>query len=292
MNKDILVSICCTTYNHERYIHKAINGFLMQETNFNYEIIIHDDASTDRTQQIILEYAAKDDRIKPILRKTNLKSTGVLVTPKALHKATGKYIALCEGDDYWIDSKKLQKQVNFLESHKEYSLCFHDVVVLWEDKGTNPSLFCPPELPETLSIEDIISGWNIPTTSMVFRSEVLLPLPDWFYNIYNGDLAIQLILADKGKTKYFNEIMGVYWRSPGSLSYGIGRNPIFVSQRKIELFEQFDIHSNFQYSKQINMMISKVKKQMVIVEYKYKNEFNLAIFKFWNILKAKIKCIG
>jgi glycosyltransferase involved in cell wall biosynthesis len=111
-----VVSICCITYNHEKFIGDAIEGFLMQETAFPVEIIIHDDASTDNTAVVIEEYAAQNDRIVAILRKTNLKSTGVPVFPILYEMARGKYIAMCEGDDYWTDPHKLQKQVDFLGS--------------------------------------------------------------------------------------------------------------------------------------------------------------------------------
>jgi len=136
-NENIMVSIDCITYNHEDYIRDTIDSFLMQKTNFNYEILIHDDASTDRTAEIITEYQKKyPDIIKPIFQKQNQYSQGVKhISYKFNHtRAKGKYIAFCEGDDYWIDENKLQKQVDFLETNPECTFCFHNAIVLDELK--------------------------------------------------------------------------------------------------------------------------------------------------------------
>ena len=121
-----IVSICCITYNHENYIRDAIEGFLMQKTTFPIEIIIHDDASTDKTAEIVKSYAEKHpDLILPILQAENQYSKGIPISTYAYPKARGKYIAFCEGDDYWTDPYKLQKQVDFLESNPDCSWCFH-----------------------------------------------------------------------------------------------------------------------------------------------------------------------
>lgn len=120
------VSICCITYNHAKYIRDALDGFLMQKTTFPIEIIIHDDASTDGTADIIREYEAKyPDIIKPVYQTENQYSKGVRNFLTIFPMAKGKYIAMCEGDDFWTDPKKLQIQYDFMESHPDYSLCMH-----------------------------------------------------------------------------------------------------------------------------------------------------------------------
>ncbi len=125
-----LVSICCITYNHESYIRDAIEGFLMQKTTFPFEIIIHDDASTDDTAKIIQEYANQyPELFVTILQKENQWSKGIRPSPTYVWpRARGKYIALCEGDDYWTDPYKLQKQVDFMKENPDCSLCFHNVL--------------------------------------------------------------------------------------------------------------------------------------------------------------------
>ena len=128
MDKSIpVVSICCVAYNHVHFIRQCLDGFVMQKTNFPFEVLIHDDASTDGTQDIIREYEAKyPDIIKPIYQKENQYSKGVRVSLVYNYsRVRGKYVALCEGDDYWTDPYKLQKQVDFLEAHPDYVMCSH-----------------------------------------------------------------------------------------------------------------------------------------------------------------------
>jgi glycosyltransferase involved in cell wall biosynthesis len=123
---DILVSICCITYNHEKYIKDALDSFIMQKTNFNFEILIHDDASTDKTAEIIREYELRHPNlIKPIYQAENQYSKGVKVGKFNIERAQGKYIAVCEGDDYWIDPYKLQKQVDYMSANPECLMCVH-----------------------------------------------------------------------------------------------------------------------------------------------------------------------
>ena len=123
-----LVSVCCVTYNHASYIKKAIDSFLMQETDFPFEILIHDDSSTDGTTDIVMEYAEKyPGIIKPIIQTENQLSKGGLICPRLVFpKTLGKYIALCDGDDYWTDKTKLQKQVSFLENNSDYVITYTD----------------------------------------------------------------------------------------------------------------------------------------------------------------------
>lgn len=124
-----LVSICCITYNHAQFIRKCLDGFLMQKTDFPIEILIHDDCSTDGTTEIIREYEAKyPDLIFPLYEEENQYQQGKAgeIDFYNYRRARGKYIAYCEGDDYWTDPLKLQKQVDFMEANPEYSVCFHD----------------------------------------------------------------------------------------------------------------------------------------------------------------------
>ena len=133
MEDGIVVSVYCLAYNHEQYIRDALEGFVRQKTNFRYEVLVHDDASTDNTSAIIREYAQKyPDIIKPIFQTENQYSKGVKILPEIIHpKSSGIYIAFCEGDDYWCDENKLQRQVDFLETHQEgYSACVHNTKVL------------------------------------------------------------------------------------------------------------------------------------------------------------------
>lgn len=133
---EILVSVVCLAYNHEKYIRDTLEGFIMQKTSFDFEVIIHEDASTDKTADIIREYEAKHPAIiKPLYQKENIYSKGINCLQFIYPKMKGKYIAFCEGDDYWTDPLKLQKQVDFLEAHPDYVYSCHRFSVLEENTG-------------------------------------------------------------------------------------------------------------------------------------------------------------
>ena len=135
-SKETLVSIRCVTYNQEKYISQALDSFLMQKTNFPFEIVVHDDASTDKTIEIIKEYEKKfPDIVKPIYETENQyskkdNSLDLII----LSHLKGKYTAYCEGDDFWTNKNKLQKQVDFLEQNLDYGFCCTDVDIYYEDK--------------------------------------------------------------------------------------------------------------------------------------------------------------
>lgn len=218
MNKTYpLVSICCITYNHEKYIRDAIEGFLMQKTSFTFEIIIHDDASTDSTAKIVEEYANEHpELIIPIYQTVNQYSQGIKPWPNFVFPiARGKYIALCEGDDYWTDPLKLQKQVDFLEENEEYSLCFHNATAVNEEDKTLNNPFREIEAREYTG-DEILKEWTIPTASVVFRKEANKQVhhPDFLF----GDIILFLSLAENGKIWGMKENMSVYRRHEGGMT--------------------------------------------------------------------------
>ena len=174
MNSNPLVSICCITYNHAQYIRQCLDGFLMQKVNFEYEIIVHDDASTDGTSEIIREYSNKySDLIVPIFQTENQYSKGVrgMYAKFVFPRARGKYIALCEGDDYWIDENKLQMQVDFLENNPEYTMCFHNAIEHYEDGSVPDKQFSQVENRDYSGIE-FFKHWIVPTASVIYKKEI------------------------------------------------------------------------------------------------------------------------
>ena len=204
-----ILSICCLTYNHEQYLKECIDGFISQKTNFKFEIIIHDDASTDKTLDIIEMYSSLyPDIIVPIIQKENQYSKGIKPIFKYVFpKSKGKYIALCEGDDYWTDPYKLQKQVDFLEANPEYSICFHPVQVLKNGVFENDDL---RKVGETSTIYDLAKGNYIHTPSVVFRNGFLDRLPLSIYQAPAGDYFLHMLNAKKGLIKKLDELMAVY----------------------------------------------------------------------------------
>ena len=221
-----VVSIDCITYNHELYIEDALEGFLIQDTDFPIEVLIHDDASTDRTPNIIRQYeAAYPHIIKPVYQTYNQYSQGKHISTEFnFTRVLGKYIAMCEGDDFWIDSKKLQKQINYMNKYKKTNISFHpsleksnkisnaNKIICYFDKKIN---FFP--------VEKVIEGGGsfMPTSSIVFKKECLLKISEFTYN-YNpfvGDLVIQSMASLPGGALFIPDVFSCYRRLvPGSWS--------------------------------------------------------------------------
>lgn len=201
-----LVSIVTVTYNHEPFIVQTLEGFLMQKTNFNFEIVIGEDCSSDRTRQICFEYQKKyPDKIKLIVSDFNVGPHKNFM--RTLQSAHGKYIALCEGDDYWVDLNKLQKQVDFLENNQEYSICFHTVSVLKNGKIERDYM---REVLETTGLKELSHGNYIHTLSVVYRNNLFDKFPEEYNLSPIGDYFLHVLNAGYGKIKKFPEIMGVY----------------------------------------------------------------------------------
>ena len=210
-----VVSVCVITYNHEKYIRQCLDGILMQEVTFPYEILIHDDASPDNTAEIIREYEAKyPEIIKPIYQTVNQYSQGIDVGKYNFERAVGKYIALCEGDDYWTDPKKLQMQVDFLEKHPEYVGTAHNVRTINEfgqpvDENKHPY----PILDEHLFTIKEAEDFHLPgqTASIVFRN-IFKDINDEIKQNYylcktNGDQKLSLLITLNGNIWCFKQIM-------------------------------------------------------------------------------------
>lgn len=223
-NRPLMVSIHCITYNHEPYIRQCLEGFVMQKTNFRFEAIVHDDASTDGTADIIREYTEKyPDIIKPIFETENQYSKYDGSLDRIMDEAcTGKYIALCEGDDYWTNPNKLQKQVDFLESHLDYSMCFHRALLHYEDGRQADTIFAKIEDRDYDGAE-LNENWICATASVMVRKEIN---ESELKNVVNNDK--KLICADTplfltaatfGKIRGMSDLMSVYRKQENGVSY-------------------------------------------------------------------------
>lgn len=217
------VSVCMITYGHEKFIKEAINGVLIQECNFEVELIIANDCSTDNTDAVIQNILENNPRASWIKYIKHEKNFGMMANfIFALEQCKGKYIALCEGDDYWTDPYKLQKQVDFLEDNPLYSACFHRSV------EKNELLFNERVIPEgsvpvILELNDLLKGVNfISTQSCVFKN-FDAPLPDWIRQLPFGDYGVHLLNAKRGKIGFIDQVMGVY-RISISSTHGILNN--------------------------------------------------------------------
>ncbi|TXB63702.1 glycosyltransferase [Vicingus serpentipes] len=228
-NNNLLVSICCITYNHEKYIKQALDSFLMQKTDFAFEIVIHDDASTDSTQAIIKEYAKKHPSVfNPLYQKENQKSiykSGM--NPRFNYpRAKGKYIALCDGDDYWTDPLKLQKQVDLMELDDTISLVYTNCKEKYENTNLPLKTKYNKSMPEGYCFDEVIKGSFPQTVSIMYRksfipgkiADVVKP------NYKMGDYQLALFLALKGKLKYLPDVTCVYRKNDTSISGVVAKN--------------------------------------------------------------------
>ena len=225
----IKVSILCTAYNHEKYIAQALDSFLAQKTDFAFEIIVTDDASTDNTPGILSEYASSyPDKVRYFHQDTNLFSKGIDTIYETIMypNARGSYIAFCEGDDYWCDPDKLQMQVDFLDSHPDYSACVHNSYYHYCEDDRQDELVIPQSEDHDVPFSKIITGMNncFHTSSIVARKEYIVDPPD--YEMVAADYGFldypwAICLSLNGKIRYIDRAMSVYrinsidesWRS-------------------------------------------------------------------------------
>ncbi|RZA02796.1 MAG: glycosyltransferase [Sphingobacteriaceae bacterium] len=209
MKNPPLVSIYMITYNHEPYLAQAIESAMMQKTNFDYELVIGEDCSTDKTRDICLKYKqAYPDKIKLLLHPKNIGA--INNTIETFKACDGKYVAFLEGDDYWTDSNKLQKQIDFLEQNPDYVICAHAVDEL---SGTHiVAEECRPATEMTYTIQDLAKRNLFHTASVVFRNGLFKEFPVWVSESPVMDYVFHMLNAAHGKLKYFPEVMAVYRR--------------------------------------------------------------------------------
>ena len=213
-----LVSISCLVYNHEAYLRDCFEGFVRQKTTFPIEILVHDDASTDNSADIIREYTTKyPDLFKPIYQSENQYSKGIKISFEYQYpRARGKYIAICEGDDYWTDPNKLQMQVDWLEKHPDYTMCCSDAVIESPDGILDWSKYKEDcDIP----VKDMILGGGqfIQTATIVYRRNILKNYPDACQKCHVGDFPLQLWAVLNGKVRYIAKKTASYrYFRPGS----------------------------------------------------------------------------
>lgn len=254
----MMLSVCMITYKHESFIAQAIEGVLMQKTDFPVELIIGEDCGPDNTRDICRSYADKyPDIIKLNFLDYNVGAQNNFVNTISL--CTGKYIAICEGDDYWTDPYKLQKQVDFMEEHPEYSLCAHNAEVLWYDKEfrTRPAF----NKFEFNTSDLITEDWTFMTATILLKRNCLL-LPKWFSTVNNGDYGLQLLLSLKGKIGYIPDTMSVYRRHYGGVSANF--NPFYSAISMHNVLIHFNKYTSGEYQKDIKIKLNQFYKNSLI----------------------------
>lgn len=252
-------SVCVITYNHARFIAQALEGILSQQLDFDYEIVIGEDCSTDNTRDIVLEYGSRfPKKIRLLLSKKNLGMMPNFI--QTIQACRGEYIALCEGDDYWTSPHKLQAQVDFLDKHPEFTICSHNVWVKYENSSRPSAEWLGTGQKEILQLEDVLrDGSGGATCSLVFRNRIFGEFPDWYYNIAGGDWALQALCASRGKFRYMPGVMGVYRRHERGAAYAEtlkarskGQEAIAIpSKNSLEICDALDKHFNYRFTRLI-----------------------------------------
>lgn len=236
------VSVCCIAYNHEHFLAQAIDSVLMQKTDFDIELVLGEDCSTDNTRQIALDYQRRyPDFIRLVLPQQNLGVMGNFLA--TMQASTGTYIALLECDDYWTNPNKLQQQVDILEHHASCTMCIHDAEEFMDDSSKPPQLFSDkypvvlPKKEKEFTQEDIAKyGWFIPTASMLFRRSALFPIPQWMHRAFSVDYSLHLLLTRTGNIYYLPQVMSRYRLHPGGIMSAT-QNMRIIARNKMQIFE-------------------------------------------------------
>ena len=306
---EMIVSITCVAFNHENYMNTTLDSFLMQETSFPFEVLINDDVSTDKTVEILKEYERKFPNIvKPVYQTENQYSQGINTMAILFPYIKGKYVAFCDGDDYWIDKDKLKIQVEEIEKHSDVDMCFHSTYKLVGNvreevtsrHAENTKVFTPQE---------VILGGGVfcPTASLLFTNRLISSLPSWFNTAIPGDFVSQIMGAARGGALYLDRIMSVY-RSGIEGSWTKGELRKSTEQRRESvnnIADQLKFLDNFfdnKYHKEFNAVIHNdrfdfismvtndinVKKE---VYSQYKNDFSIFEKLQWHLLFKHQKLI-
>ncbi len=240
------------TYQHGKFIAQCLDSILGQQTNFEFEIVIGEDDSQDGTREICQQYAARHpDQIRLFLhdRKDviyiNGRPTGRFIMISNQQRARGRYIAMCDGDDYWNDPTKLQQQYDFLEAHPDFVMCFHRAQLVDEnDQLIDPPEFIPNRL-EHLSREEVVAGAFIPTLTVFYRN-LRLEFPDVFKQVVNADTFLFSMLGQHGKAGYLPDINDARYRVHSGGLWSAHQQPYRIKSR-IDTFEQLRPHLDSQF---------------------------------------------
>ncbi len=279
MNEKPLVSVICITYGHEDYIAQALDSFLMQKTTFPYQILVGEDKGPDRTAEIVLDYAAKyPDKIKPFIREKNMGAQRNLID--LCRRAGTEYVAFCEGDDFWTDEYKLQKQFDLMEEHPEYRACFHNTMIMADQswylynyyiKDDDGNISLPESIPNyDTSLREMRMDYYIKfgpahTSSLFYRWDNSRDIPEWYYNHIYGDHSLVMIQVGDGLIGYIPETMSVYRRSEVGVLMYENKTDHFLKSRESWIRMAVDIESYFKLH--YNMFANKAIRERIVQEF-------------------------
>ncbi|MGR3811455.1 glycosyltransferase family 2 protein [Jiulongibacter sp. NS-SX5] len=268
----VKVSVVMLTYRHEKFLRQSVEAVLNQHTDFEFELILANDNSPDNTDEVVASIQREHPNAHRLRYFRNEDNLGVMKNSrKALEMARGEYFATCESDDYWIDPKKLQKQVDFLDENTDYSICFHNVrIEYFEDFGSKTSdylhsglhkgdLLNPWEDPKTFTIHDLIGEeeiWFMATASLLIRSSAFFPFPDWLEDSKSGDIPILILSARNGKIGYLPDIMAVYRKHAGGASLTDHKSDERFLRNRIYMYDHLNQDTDLVFSDRFHRVLA------------------------------------
>jgi glycosyltransferase involved in cell wall biosynthesis len=268
------------TYNHEKYIAQAIESALMQKVNFDYEIVIGEDCSTDRTRDIVLSYQKRyPERIRALLPEKNLG--GMKNVIESFNACKGEYVAALEGDDYWTSPDKLRKQADYLDNHPECTLCFHNALQFYEDGSRQSRNYNSTDQKEISTLEDLWERDFITTCSVMLRKSAVGQLGDWFLKFPSGDWATWILAARRGNIKYINEVMSAHRVHAGGVWGSLNRMERL--QGLVRFYRSVDDHLDFANHRKLRLQIAQ---QYYYLSEEFEKQAELA-----NARRYAVKCI-
>jgi glycosyltransferase involved in cell wall biosynthesis len=256
------VSVMMIAYNHEKFIAQALNSILTQHVNFDYEIVVGEDNSTDRTREILVEFHRRHPQcIVPLLRDKNMGA--IRNMGATLAACQGTYIALLEGDDYWTDPYKLQKQADFLDSNPTSAMCCHRVQLL-DPTGQERIDVHPTRAAGAYTIEDLLSENFVPSCSAMLRRELIGSLPSWHSKLAVGDWPLFALVSSKGGIELMDEIMAVYRIHQGGI--WSSRSRVSRMREISRTLEVLDRHFSFRYTNTVRPVLAQYYLDLALLE--------------------------
>lgn len=259
------VSVLIITYNQHKFIRKAIDSALEQQTTFPIEILVGDDFSSDGTREIIQEYERQHPGLViGVLHPRNMGKNGGINFLETLKLAKGEYYALMDGDDYWTDPLKLQKQADFLDAHPDYSTVFNNALITYED-GAPSHLLNAPDTKDSFTVDDLIGEdeiWFMATSSTMYRNNIK-EYPAWFRDSSSGDIPRLILKAKLGKIGYIPDVMSVYRKNRAGASFHDNERDELFLRNRIRMYSDINRELDFKYNRTLRRNIARYYRKML-----------------------------
>jgi glycosyltransferase involved in cell wall biosynthesis len=278
----VKVTVVMTTYNHERFISQSIASALDQDVTFDYEIVVIEDCSTDQTRGILLRLRDRHpERLRLVLPPRNCNDSRNFA--QVIETSESPYIAWLEGDDYWTSPRKLQRQVEFLDAHPDYSACFHNASMVWENEQRPPADMNPPDQRDIATVEDMLPRNVIATCSVMFRRGLFGRFPEWYFELPFGDWPVHILNVERGPIGYLPDVMGA-WRIHADGLWS-RRSEADRLAAVIGFYERMNVNLGLRYDRLFRAQIAR-RLHTLASEHMSRGEFDDARKCAWRLLSA------